>query len=55
MFVAKGLRVGGIYKLQLDLVKHGALVHSSKRLYELWNTCFGHLHLGVLLLFKNLV
>jgi hypothetical protein len=36
-------------------VKHGALVHDSTKLCELWNRCLGPLHCEALPILKNLV
>jgi hypothetical protein len=35
--VEKGVQDGGHYRLQVDLMKHGALVHGSKKLCKLWH------------------
>jgi len=53
--VAKWVQVGGLYRLQANPVKHGALVHSSDKLCELWHRHFGHLHYGALTFLKNMV
>jgi hypothetical protein len=53
--VDKGVRVGGLYRLKDDQVKHGALVDSSDMKCELFHRCFGHLHYGALPLIKNMV
>jgi len=53
--VEKRVHVGGIYRLQVYLVKCGALVHDSSKLCELQHMHIGHLHYGALPILKNLV
>lgn len=43
--LSRGVQEGGLYRLLVDLGKHGALVHDCENLCELWHKQFGHLHL----------
>ena len=53
--IEKGVLVGGISKLQANIVKHGAPVHGGINLREFYHKKFGHLQYGALPLLKNLV
>jgi hypothetical protein len=53
--LAIGLHEAGVYKLLADPVKHGALVHKSDNLYELWHKQFVLLCYGALPLLKDMV
>jgi hypothetical protein len=49
------MREGGFYKLLANSIKHGALVHGSDKLCELWHKRFGHLHYRALPRLKDIV
>jgi hypothetical protein len=50
----KGVCIGGLYRLQIDSMKHGALVYDSTKLCELWHMCPSHLHYWVFTVGYNL-
>jgi FixJ family two-component response regulator len=54
--LAKGVCEGGLlYRLIANLVKHGASVHASDELRELWQKRFDQLHYRALPLLKDIV
>jgi hypothetical protein len=53
--VEKGVCTKGLYRLQADSVKHGALVQDSTKLCELWHMHLDHSHYGAFPILKNLV
>jgi len=51
----KGVCVGGLYRLHVDLVKHGACVHGSTNLCGLWHKPLSHLHYEALHILRDLL
>ena len=54
--VAKGMRVGGLYKLDVIKNGHQALASTGMSIIELWHQRYGHLnHNDLILLQKKLM
>ena len=43
--VAEGIRIGGLYKLNISIENHHAMTSTSVSILELWHKSYGHLNL----------
>ena len=43
--IAEGIRIGGLYKLNINIENHHAMTSTSVSTEELWHKRYGHLNL----------